>query len=322
MSRRARGLLIALTLPVILALAWRMDLTPTRAEMGEVVSAVRSAVAPRIDQVRPVPSWSNVYLLMLENRNPEEIVGAADAPFINELIARGAVATNVWAVASASQPNYLALTSGSTHFVTSNDVVDIAAPSIFDQLDTAGLGWRVFAESVPPGCFTGAEAPGTEGPGTYTRAHVPAISYTAISGSPQRCANIGPLGAFEPGVAAFEMIIPDSCHNTHSCPVAAGDAWLAGFVPRILESPGFAESGLLVITFDGGSDAGPNDQHRLATIMVGAGVRPGTVSDVRYDHYNTLRTLQEGLGVPCLDRSCEAQTMADLFEVAEGAGRP
>jgi hypothetical protein len=278
-------------------LVYLLDFTPTRAEVGEVVSAVRSAVAPRIAQAQPVPDWDRVYLVMLENRNPEEIIGAADAPFLNELAAEGAVATNVWAVAGASQPNYLALTSGSTHFVTSNDTHDIAARSIFDQLEDAGLAWRVYAENVPPGCFTGDEATGSEGPGVYTRAHQPAISYDAIRRSPRRCANIQGMSAFDPTAASFELIIPDSCHNTHDCPVATGDAWLSDLVPRILSSPGFR----------------PNDQHRLATILVGAGVRPGAVIESEYSHYNVLRTIQEGLGLPCLERSCIADTMADAF---------
>jgi hypothetical protein len=297
----------------MLILVYLMDFTPTRAEVGEVVSAVRSAVAPRIAQAQPVPDWERVYLIMLENRNPEEIIGAADAPYLNELAAEAAIATNVWAVAGASQPNYLALTSGSTHFVTTNDTHDIAARSIFDQLEEAGRTWRVYAENVPPGCFSGDEARGSEGPGVYTRAHQPAISYDAIRRSPRRCANIQGMSAFDPTAASFELIIPDSCHNTHDCPVATGDAWLRGIVPRILSSPGFRKSGLLVITFDGGSDVGPNDQDRLATILVGAGVRAGAVTEAEYSHYNVLRTIQEGLGLPCLERSCIADTMADAF---------
>lgn len=313
MPRVNRGPLIALALFVMLLAVHLMNLTPTRAEVHEVISAVRSAIAPRVDEAQPVPSWEHVYLIVLENRNPEEIIRSPDAPYLNELAAQGAVATNVWAVASASQPNYLALISGSTHFVTSNDTHDIDARSVFDQLEEAGLGWRVYAENVPPGCFTGTEAAGSEGPGQYTRAHQPAISFTSISRSPRRCANIAGHAEFDPTAASFELIVPDSCHNTHDCPVATGDAWLAGFVPRILSSPGFREHGLLIITFDGGSDVGPNDQDRLATILVGAGVRAGTVTEARYDHYNTLRTIQEGLGLPCLERSCVADTMSDAF---------
>lgn len=84
-------------------------------------------------------------------------------------------------------------------------------------------------------------------------------------------------------------------------------------MPPILDAPGFWNDSLLIITFDGGSDVGPDDGHRIAVTMVGAGVRAGTVSERRYDHYNVLRTVQEGMGLPCLERSCNADTMADLF---------
>ena len=37
-----------------------------------------------------------------------------------------------------------------------------------------------------------------DGAGHYVRKHNPAISFTGISGSPARCANIQPLAAFDP----------------------------------------------------------------------------------------------------------------------------
>lgn len=292
-----------------------LGLTPTRAEVGELMQAARYVVASPVADPQPVPRWSHVTVIVLENRDYDEILGAADAPYLTSLAQQGAVAAATWDVGDASQPNYLAMTSGTTHLVTNNDAHDIDAPSIFDQLESAGLTWRVSAEQYPGDCFLGETASGgRDGPGEYVRAHNPAISFLSITKDPGRCAAIQDHTAFEPRQANFEFIVPNSCHNTHDCPVAVGDRWLSDFVPTILDAPGFWDDGLLVITFDGGSDVGPGGGHRIAVTMVGAGVSPGTISETRYDHYNVLRTIQEGMGLSCLARSCNADTMADLFE--------
>jgi acid phosphatase len=41
------------------------------------------------------------------------------------------------------------------------------------------------------------------------------------------------------------------CDDTHDCPLATGDAWLAGTVPLILASPAYRQqSSLVLITWD------------------------------------------------------------------------
>jgi phosphatidylinositol-3-phosphatase len=307
--------LAVITFAIIAAGGYVLGLAPSRADLAELMEAARYVVASPVRDPQPVPTWRQVTVIVLENRDYDEILGAPDAPFLASLAARGAVASNTWDVGGASQPNYLAMTSGTTHLITDNLTHELDAPSIFDQLEAVGMTWRVSAEQYPGGCFAGETASGgRDGPGLYTRAHNPAISFVSIMTDPVRCANIQDHTAFEPGQADFALVVPDACHNTHDCPVAVGDAWLSRFVPAILDAPGFWDDGLLIITFDGGSDVGPDDGHRIAVTMVGAGVRSGTVSETRYDHYNVLRTVQEGLGLPCLARSCDADTMADLFE--------
>jgi hypothetical protein len=41
--------------------------------------------------------------------------------------------------------------------------------------------------------------------------------------------------------------------------------------------------------------------------------RPEAMSDVKYDHYSLLRTIEDGLGLPCLGAACSATPMTDLF---------
>jgi phosphatidylinositol-3-phosphatase len=261
----------------------------------------------------PVPAFSYVWVIVMENTGFDRVVGAADAPFLNDLIARGGLATAYHGVGRPSQPNYLALFSGSTHGIADNDLHDIDAPTIADQLEGAGLTWREYAENVPSGCYLGATADGgRDGDGRYVRKHAPAISFTAIAGDPARCSNVSDLTAFDPSVGGVSLIIPNMCHSMHDCSIADGDAWLADFVPRITESAAFRAGGALFVTFDEGDpdDAGGG---RPAMIVVSPLVTAGTVSDIPHDHYSLLRTIEEGFGLDCLANACVANTLAEFF---------
>jgi hypothetical protein len=269
--------------------------------------------SPSPSPVGPVPALDHVWVIVLENKGYERIVGSPDAPFLNSLIGRGGLADAYHGVGRPSQPNYLALFSGSTQGVTDNDPHDIDAPTVADQLEAAGLTWREYAENVPDGCFAGATAEGgRDGTGQYARKHAPAISFTAIAGDPSRCSNISDLTAFDPAAAAFELIIPDMCHSMHDCSIAEGDAWLADFVPRITDSTPFRDGGVLFVVFDEG-DPGDSGGGRPPAIVVSPRVAPGTVSGRSHDHFSLLRTIEYAFGLDCLALACDGEPMAEFF---------
>jgi hypothetical protein len=276
-----------------------------------LLGAVPGTPTSMPETVGPVPDFTHVYLLVLENKSYDQIVDSGDAPYLDELAARYGLAERYAAVASPSQPNYVALVSGSTQGIADNEPHDVTAPTLFDQLEAAGRTWRVFAENVPPDCYRGAFADGgRDGDGRYARKHEPAISFTGISGDPARCAGIVDLTAFDPDAADFELIVPNLCHDMHDCSIGEGDAWLRAFVPRILDSPGWRSGGVLVITFDEGEEA---DDFRVATIVAAPGVGPGLRSDTAHTHYSLLRTIQEAWGLDCLAHSCTAGTLDEFF---------
>ena len=102
----------------------------------------------------------------------------------------------------------------------------------------------------------------------------------------------------------------------HDCPVATGDAFLAGFIPRIIDAPDWGPDDLLVVTFDEGHTA---DQH-ISTIVVSDAVAGGTRSAVRHDHYSLLRTLETSWGLGCLGNACTANDIGEFFASAPSAG--
>jgi phosphatidylinositol-3-phosphatase len=264
------------------------------------------------DATGPFPKLDHIYLIVLENHDLASVIGSASAPYLNSLVAKYGLATEYLAVARPSQPNYIALFSGSTQQIADNDVHDIQGPNLADQLDAHGRTWRVFAENDPGGCFVGPTASGgPDGDGSYVRKHEPAISFTDISSNASRCGNIRDFSAFDPAAADFELIIPNLCHNMHDCSVAVGDQFMAGFVPRILNSPAFGANSALFVTFDEG-DSQSGDQH-VATMVAGAGVPPGMRSSVAHTHYSLLRSIEDSWGLGCLDETCDANNLGEFF---------
>ena len=261
------------------------------------------------------PIFSRVYVIVMENKEYGEIVGSANAPYINSLIAQYGLATNYTGVTHPSEPNYLALFSGSTQGATGDGVYNLDGANLADQFEAKGKTWRVFAENVPTNCFTGeVGVNGADGIGFYARKHNPAISFTDISRAPARCANITDFTHFDPATADYALIVPNLCHDMHDCPVATGDSFLKSFVPRILNSRAWhaARGGVLFITWDEGTtNAGGGG--RVPLIVISNRVPKGFQSSTAHNHYSLVRTIEEAWGLGCLNESCKANTLDEFF---------
>src|SRR5437762_2237061 len=64
------------------------------------------------------PRIRHVIVIVMENKSRSSIIG--HAPFITALAHRCGQARNYWAITHPSLPNYLAMTSGSTHGLQDN----------------------------------------------------------------------------------------------------------------------------------------------------------------------------------------------------------
>ncbi len=281
--------------------------------------AASGAAAPPGASAGPVPSpaaaragFAHIYLVVLENQEYGSIVGSADAPYLNGLIARYGLATAMYGVTHPSEPNYIALVSGDTQGVRDDGVHDLSAPSVFDQVEAAGRTWRVYAQGYPGACYAAATAPPVvDGPGQageYVRKHDPAISFTSISRSPSRCADIVGLAGFNPAAADLELIIPNQVNDMHSSSVRTGDQFLAAFLPSILTSPAFAAGSLLIVTFDEGTTDDHGGGH-IATLLATPGMEPGTRFAATANHASVLRTVEDAWGMPPLGSAAAASPL-------------
>ncbi len=259
----------------------------------------------------PQPAARHVWVIVMENRADTSIIGRKNAPYLNSLIAQYGLATNYHALVHGSQPNYVALFSGGLQGVKGNEIVSLSARNLADQLDAAGLTWRVYAQNVPPNCFAGATATGgPDGSGTYARKHEPAISFADIAHNPARCSRITDFSAFDPTAANFELIVPNLQNDMHNGTTAQGDTFLRQFVPRILASSAWQSGSPLFITWDEGKQTGDN---KVATLVIAKSVTPGYRSGVAHTHYSLLHTVEQLLGVPCLGQACKANTLSEFF---------
>ena len=236
----------------------------------------------------------------MENKSAGSVLGTSSSAGTTALAHRCGVATDYHAVAHPSLPNYLALTSGSTHGVTDDagpDVHRVAGPSIFSEVVTAGRGWATYAESMPTPCARYPQ-------GTYATKHNPAVYYTALY--PTCLARDVPLGTTHSGplsralttdaLPAFSLVVPDLCNDTHDCPVAQGDAWLSRWLDLITSSRVYAAGRTAVfITWDEDDSAHGN---RVALIAVAPSIGASTTASASFTHLSLLRTTEDLLGLP------------------------
>jgi phosphatidylinositol-3-phosphatase len=200
-----------------------------------VAVAYASADAPRRSAVPP--ESSKVVVIVFENKSPGMILDNPAAPTFNALGRRYATLTHYDAVAHPSLPNYIALVSGSTQGIRSNCLrCSIPGRNLADTLQGAGKTWKTYEEGLP--------APGFEGRrvGWYAKKVNPFLYFRDVSSDPRRLARIVPFSQLERDVAArrlpeFSLVVPNLCHDMHSCSVQVGDSWLRQQLPPLLKSP-------------------------------------------------------------------------------------
>ncbi len=245
---------------------------------------------------------SHVIVVVMENAEYGEVIGSSQAPYVNSLARRYGLMTHSFAIGHPSLPNYLALTSGSTHGIES-DCTDcgVSARSIVDQLERARITWGAYLEDVPSPCFLGAQA------GGYAKKHNPFAYYADIARSPARCAKLLGFQRLASDLRGgrlptYAWISPNLCDDGHDCGVGAGDRFLARTVPALLRELG--PHGFLVLTWDEGSTdrrcCGVAAGGRIATIVAGPDVRAGARAATPIDHYGVLGSIEQALGLPAL----------------------
>ena len=243
------------------------------------------------------PRFSHVILVVEENHSYSEVIGNSSMPYFNSLASQYGLATQYFADAHPSLPNYLMLTTGLTETFDDNFSGTISDDNSVRELVRAGKSWKAYQESIPSAGYLGGDAP------PYLRHHDPFAYLSDLQNDPTQAANIVPFSQFAADLAnnalpQFSFITPNVNDDAHDGTLGAADAWLQANIAPLLASSAFQSSGLLIITFDEGdtTDLDHGGGH-VATIIASSMSKTGYQSQTVYQHQSTLRLVLAASGV-------------------------
>lgn len=246
-------------------------------------------------------SATHVFVIVMENHTYSQALAGR---YVSQLAAHYPTSTNYHSVASPSLPNYLAMTSGSTWGISDDNYHQLPAGGLGAQLTAAGTSWRAYMEGMTNGCLRDTYP--------YAVKHNPFAYYGG--NCPQQVVPFTHFAADMRGnVPDFVWITPGLCHDGHDCSESVADQWLSQTVPTILATSAWQQDGLLLITWDEGGAA----SNHVLTLAIHPHATTLT-SNVSYDHYSLLATLEDRLGVGRLGRAADATPMTDLLATASG----
>jgi phosphatidylinositol-3-phosphatase len=252
-----------------------------------------------IAQVIPTPR--SVVIIIEENHGYSEIIGSPRAPYINSLANQGALFTNSHAITHPSQPNYLALFSGSTQGVRSDTCPHtFPVANLENELIAASETFGGYSEGLPS---VGSEVCQFR---RYARRHVPWTNFPDdISSFNEPFTDFPTSFAFLPTVA---WVIPNLLDDMHSGTVRRADTWLKD---NVSEYVAWADenNSLLIVTWD--EDQGTL-ANRIPTIFVGPMIKPGKYSEF-ISHYNILRTIEDMYSLSHLAKSASVTPITDVW---------
>jgi phosphatidylinositol-3-phosphatase len=284
-TRMRRTRLTVTALAALAAItAFPAAVTATSTSTTQPAAASFHAPVPCGRRAHSRPDIRHVIVIVMENHSYSQVIGPAR--YLTALAKVCGLATNYHSVGSPSLPNYLAMTSGSTHGLSVDcDPAQCAQSglSIFAQLSLRSKLWQAFDESMPSNCSL-------SGTNLYAPRHNPAVYYTSVRrwcrvhdvrlGTPAS----GPFrNALRGRLGSFVFVTPNICNDMHDCSVATGDAWLAKWIPAIRGSRVYrAGHTAIIVTFDEGA------QGHVATVVVSPYTRAGMRSSQLFSHYSLL----------------------------------
>jgi phospholipase C len=248
-----------------------------------------------------LPRPDHIVIVIEENKSFQQIIGNKDAPYINGLAQRGVLFTDSYGITHPSQPNYLALFSGSTHNITNDScLLELNGDNLADNLIAQKFSFVSYSETMPEAAYLGCMS------GAYMRKHNPLSNWLALAKLNQ------PYTAFPQDftkLPTVSLVVPNQLDDMHDGSIAQGDAWLSKNIDQYAQWSQTHNS-LLIVTWD--EDNGKED-NRIATVFVGAMVKPGQ-SAQHINHYTVLHTISAMYGLPFPGHSADEKSIVDVWK--------
>lgn len=295
--------------------------TPITATATLAPALISATATTTFAPARAYP-FDRIFIIVFENHGADT---ALSNSYFKSLAARGAYLSNYHGVGHPSQPNYLALIAGET-FVSDDAAHNLPQTNLVDLLERAGIAWKAYQENYPGSCFNGAAA-GDADVGFYARKHNPFISFDSVRTYPARCAKIVKADQLAADISAdqlpaYSFYSPNLNNDGHDRPLSFAAQWFQSFIEPKLSDPHFMRGTLVVVTFDEtDSDPGGANGNHIYTLLLGAGVKAGSVDASRYDHYSLLRTVEDNFVLGTLKRADASATPFAACNFGAGCGQ-
>ena len=272
------------------------SIVETDAQRGSWVFAAAPDEAP-----------SKLVVFVVENHSLRQM--RAQMPFTRRLGNRYGRATGYRAITHPSLPNYLAISTGSTHGIRDDkppSAHPLTGSSVFGQALQNGRTARVYAESMRSRCSRVDR-------GRYAVRHNP-WTYQHDERGACRRHNVS-LRRMRADVRSGQlpnvgMVVPNLCHDAHDCPLRSADRWLRRQM-TILRSGDDWMSGRLVVVITADEDA-HNQNNRVLTVVAHPSIR-GVVSHRSLSHYSLSRSYSQMAGAAPLRRARHAASLLNAF---------
>ena len=276
-----------------------------------------------------IPQFSHVFIVVEENHSFGDVIGNPNMAYLNGLANINSLATQYYADAHPSLPNYFELTVGEGTSITGTQGDSyngtVTQDNVIRALVAAGKSWKAYAESLPAIGYLG----GDNGP--YLRRHNPVVYFSDVQQDSNQANNVVPFTQLATDITNnslpdYAFITPNTNDDAHDCPagmstctdeqkLAAADQWLSNNIQPLLSSTAFQNS-LLIIVFDEAEDTDiTHGGGHVPAILVSPLAKQGYQSTTLYQHESVLRLMMEGLSVPDLPGSAaSAPDMTEFFQ--------
>src|SRR5262249_4090641 len=273
------GVLLLLSLSLAL---FSCTTSPQPASLPEVALQASTPAPP---WPTGLPVYDHIVIVVMENKDYEDIIGSPAAPYINDTLKReGANLTQMYAEEHHSQGNYFWLFSGSNQNVGFDDHIPphpIEASNLGEQLMRAGHTFKGYAEDLPT---IGSRVPQAA---LYARKHVPWISFanlpngtTVATSSNLRFQDFPRDYRALPTIAfVIPNLVNDMHHGVLPSSILAGDTWLREHLDDYY-TWAKQHNSLLILTFDEDSHGPPGltnpaerdreKKNHIVTMLAGA----------------------------------------------------
>jgi hypothetical protein len=186
----------------------------SRWEVWEAYKRVKANKAPVVGQSA---RFGHVFIVVEENHNYGDVVASTSAPYLNSLSNLYGLATNYFANAHPSIPDYFMLTTGQALTLIdalTPDVFPVSDDNVDRELSAAGKSRKSYAEDLPSVGYTGRDT------GKHAVRHNPLAYMIDVQNNSAQKQNLVPFNYFSvdqstANLPDFSFIVPNLCNDGH-----------------------------------------------------------------------------------------------------------